>query len=125
MKNTLNLLEELPDGNAPAGSPEEGVPFLFRATPRPRSNGRAVRSKANRERWQGILETTRRTSRRYEPRPRVHITSSFRAFCACHSRCHTCVTFREQRVTSRRGACATLLDCWTSLCKPECRPWRA
>jgi hypothetical protein len=56
MKNTLNLLEELPDGNAPAGSPEEGVPFLFRATPRPRPGGRAVRSKANRERWQGILE---------------------------------------------------------------------
>src|SRR5215211_3770801 len=81
MKNTLNLLEELPDANAPAGSPEEGVPFLFRATPRPRSNGRAVRSKANRERWQGILETTRRTSRRYDPRPRVCITSSFRAIC--------------------------------------------
>src|SRR5204862_2081011 len=73
---------ELPDGNAPAGSPEEGVPFLFRATPKPRSNGRAVRSKANRERWQGILETTRRTSRRYEPRPSDHITSSFRAICA-------------------------------------------
>src|SRR5436305_10896081 len=86
MKNTLNLLEELPDGNAPAGSPEEGVPFLFRATPRPRSNGRPVRSKANRERRQGILETTRRTSRRYEPRPRVCITSSFRAICASRRR---------------------------------------
>jgi len=81
MKNRLNLLEEeLPDGNAPAGSPEEGEPFLFRATPRPRYNGQAVRSKANPERWQGILGTTRRTSRRYEPRPRVRITSSFRAF---------------------------------------------
>jgi hypothetical protein len=33
MKNMPNLLEELPDGNAAAGNPEEGVPFLFRATP--------------------------------------------------------------------------------------------
>src|SRR5205823_15037303 len=97
MKNTLNLLEELPDGNAPAGSPEEGVPFLFRATPRPRSNGRAVRSKANRERWQGILETTRRTSRRYEPRPRVCITSSFRAICARGPMCDESVTSLAQR----------------------------
>ena len=31
---------ELPDGNTPAGNPEEGVPFLFRATPKPRSDGR-------------------------------------------------------------------------------------
>src|SRR5215211_4693092 len=96
MKNTLNLLEELPDGNAPAGSPEEGVPFLFRATPRPRSNGRAVRSKANRERWQGIPETTRRTLRRYEPRPRVCITSSFRGILGGRG--------------SRRARCATLSE---------------
>ena len=44
--------------------------------------GGAVRSKANRERWQGILETTHRTSRRYEQTRRACITSSFRAICA-------------------------------------------
>jgi hypothetical protein len=29
---------------------------------------------------------------------------------------HRCVTFREQRVTSRRGAYAPLLVCWTCFC---------
>ena len=65
--------------DTPAGSPEEGVPFLFRATPKPRSSGRTVRSKANRERWQGILETAHRTPRRYGNTRRACITSSFRA----------------------------------------------
>ena len=40
----------------------------------------SLRSQAN-QRWQGILETTHRTPRRYEHRLRVRITSSFRAIC--------------------------------------------
>ena len=75
----LNLLDRLPDGNAAAGNPEEiECSVLFRATPQPRSGRWSVRSKAN-QRWQGILETTHRTSRRYEQHPRVRIRSSFRA----------------------------------------------
>jgi hypothetical protein len=34
----------------------------------------------------GILETTHRTSRRYEQHPRVRIRSSFRAVCAPRTR---------------------------------------
>jgi len=40
-----------------------------------------LRSEAN-QRWQGILETTHRTSRLYEQTRRACITSSFRALCA-------------------------------------------
>ncbi len=56
-------------GYATAGNPEEGVPFLFRATPKPRTGGRANRSKANRERWQGIRETTHQNPEPYEHPP--------------------------------------------------------
>jgi class 3 adenylate cyclase len=121
MKNTLNLLEELHDGNAPAGSPEEGVPLLFRATPRPRSNGRAVRSKANRERWQGILETTRRTSRRYEPRPRVHITSSFRAICARMSEAFESLPLPEHPLLAAWASALNDVGYWANLLDAE---WR-
>src|SRR4051812_11808676 len=67
--------------NAAAGNPEEiECTVLFRATPQPRPGRGSLRSEAN-QRWQGILETTHRTSRRYEQHPRVRIRSSFRAIC--------------------------------------------
>src|SRR5438477_11355332 len=47
------------------------MPILFRATPQPSTDGQPVRSKANRARWQGILETTHQNPRRYEQHPRV------------------------------------------------------
>src|SRR3954465_6610055 len=52
--------------DAAAGNPEEiECSVLFRATPQPRPGRWSLRSEAN-HRWQGILETTHRTSRRYE-----------------------------------------------------------
>jgi hypothetical protein len=69
-------------GYAAAGNPEEGrmlVPVSSHAVTEIRWE--PVRSKANRERWQGILETAHRTPRRYEQTRRACITSSFRAFC--------------------------------------------
>jgi hypothetical protein len=45
-------------------------------------------------------------------------TAPERAICVPFS-LHRCVTFREQRVTSRRGACAPLLVCWTCFCTPD------
>ena len=69
------------------------VSVTFRATPQPRPGRWSLRSEAN-QRWQGILETTHRTSRRYEQHPRVRIRSSFRALCvverdgSCSVVCH-------------------------------------
>ena len=57
--------------NAAAGNPEEiECSVLFRATPQPRPDRWSLRSETN-QRWQGILETTPRTSRRYEQHPRA------------------------------------------------------
>jgi Mrp family chromosome partitioning ATPase len=50
----------------------------------------SLRSQPNR--WQGILETTHRTSRRYENNPRVRIRSSFRAICVRRRRRATTVS---------------------------------
>ena len=73
MMNTTNLLDDHRWETPRRAILKRVVPFLFRATPQPRSGGRPVRSKANRERWQGILETAHRTPRRYgtDP-PRLH-----------------------------------------------------
>ncbi len=76
-----------------AGNPEEiECSVLFRATPQPRPGRWSLRSEAN-QRWQGILKTTHRTSRRYEQHPRVCTRSSFRAFC-----------MRDGRLASGGGA---------------------
>jgi hypothetical protein len=48
------------------------MPILFRATSQPSTRGRSVRSKANRARWQSILETTHQSPRRYEDHPRAY-----------------------------------------------------
>jgi len=82
MMNTLDLLDDCLIGRAPAGRPEWGrvlVPVSSHAVAETRRAACSLESQP--QRWQGTLETTHRTSRRYERTLRACLTSSFRAFC--------------------------------------------
>jgi hypothetical protein len=64
MMNTQVLLDQ--KWFAAAGTPDAGMPFLFRATPQ-HGNRRADSSLGSQPQWrQGIIGTTRRHPRRYE-----------------------------------------------------------
>src|SRR3954452_23287309 len=54
---------------------------LFRATPQREPDPRPLRSEANQQRWQGILETTGQALERYEQARNACTRSSIRALC--------------------------------------------
>ena len=64
MMNTTVLLDQ--KWNAAAGTPDAGMPFLFRATPQHGNRRDGLIARKPTRRRQGILETTRRHPRRYE-----------------------------------------------------------